>query len=91
MIDLTTPDGQWEMLNRFEFKNGHQPPWEWRLREIAALLVADERIYTYGLITPFLGRGDLHIKLIPELTPDREISQLIVEQIIRDHTPEWLA
>jgi hypothetical protein len=90
MIDLTTPDGQWAMLTRFEFKDGYQPPWEWRLREIAALLVADERIYTHGLIIPFLGRGDLRIKLIPELIPDREISQLIVEQIIRDHAPGWL-
>jgi hypothetical protein len=92
VIDLTTFDGQWEMLARFEFKDGKACPFEMKLREIAAALVERGDIYEgRGTVVYFAHRaGTLCIRLTEYLRPDPERAQLIVEQIIRDHVSEWL-
>jgi hypothetical protein len=92
MINLTTPEGQYEMLTRFELKDGLARPFEMKLREIAAQLVERGGVYNGNGVTILFAHhaGDLRIKLSEYLRPDPEHAQLIVEQIIRDHIPEWL-
>jgi hypothetical protein len=92
MIDLKTTQGQWEMLTRFEMKDGGARPFEMKLREIAAELIERGDVYQGAGVTILFAHraGDLRIKLTEYLRPDPERAQLIVEQIIRDHIPEWL-
>jgi hypothetical protein len=92
MINLTTPEGQWDMLVRFERKDGLARPFEMKLREIAAELVEREGVYHGNGVTVLFAHraGHLRIKLSDYLRPNPEHAQLIVEQLIRDHIPEWL-